>query len=369
MKRVLLIEEVSQVAEHLKGLLAREQEVELAGVQQRGEDGIAQATAERPDVVLIDALMQGKLTGAQIAQRVRAASPGTRIVMVTVPRKPIDPEREAAVDAVFVLPGGANELGHALGLGSPAQRKGGKGQVVAVYSASGGTGKSTIAVNLACALRRDGATLALVDGVMQFGTIRHLMGAPAGTRSIVDLPTGQAMRASLTEVLWEGPAGVNVLLAPAKPEEADLVAPSEIANAMTLLADAHDHVIADAPSRLADDALAVLDAADVVLIVVTYTAQSIANARAAVDVFDALGYGSQKPVLIVVSHADMKIGRSKESLEQSLGLPVAAEIPNDWKLAAESGERHIPFVIGEPAAPAAQAVQRLAASVVSQQRR
>ncbi|MGH2499893.1 MAG: AAA family ATPase [Candidatus Limnocylindria bacterium] len=368
MKRVLLVEDLPQVAEHLKGMLAREQDVEVAGVQARADAGVAQATTERPDVVLVDALLQGKVSGAEVAKRIRAASPGTRVVMVTVPKVPVEPRPEQGVDAVFVLPGGANELAQALGTekGGPRQ---GKGELVAVYSPKGGTGKTTIAVNLACTLRRNGAAVALFDGVTQFGGVRHFFEIPPATRSIVDLPAGAGMRATIGEAVWEGPGGIGVLLAPAKPEEADLIPAAEIANAMTLLADAHDYVVVDAPSRLADDALAILDAASVILLVVTYEAAAVANARAAIDTFEALGYTGHKPILLVVNEADAPGGLSKGGLEHALNLPVIAEIPSDPKTLAEAQNKHLPFVLAHPTAPVSQAVSALATALVTQQRK
>src|SRR6202008_752798 len=133
MKRVLIIEDLPQVAAHLQQMLQREQDVELAGVQTNAEAAIAQATTEKPDIVLVDALLQGKITGTDIAKRVREASPGTRVVMVTVPQRPVVPKPELGIDAVFVLPGGANELATALGGSKDAKRDGG-GQGIAVYS-------------------------------------------------------------------------------------------------------------------------------------------------------------------------------------------------------------------------------------------
>ncbi len=370
MKRVLLIEDLPQVADHLKGLLGREQEAQVTGVQNDPEAGIAQATTERPDVVMVDALLQGKITGFEIAKRIRAASPGTRIVMVTVPQKPVAPKPDEGIDAVFVLPGGANELSQALGIGKAAGgRSDGKGSMVAVYSPKGGTGKTTIAVNLACTLRRNGASVALLDGVMQFGCIRHMFEVPPQTRSIVDLPAGAAMRSSINESLWEGPGGVDVLLAPPRPEEADLVAPGEIANAMSLLAETHDYVVVDAPTRLSEDTLAILDAANTVLLVVTYMGATIANARAAVDTFEALGYKSQKPILLVVNQSDMLGGMSRGGLEHAMGLAVIGEIPSDWKLVSESSNKHQPMVLVNPGAPVSQAINKLAMALVSQQRR
>lgn len=367
MKRVLLIEDLPQVAEHLKGMLGREQEVEIAGVQSAAEAGITQATTERCDVVMVDALLQGKVTGFEICKRIRAGSPGTRIVIITVPQRPVDPRPEEGIDAVFVLPGGANEL--AAALGSKDQKREGKGKVIAVYSPKGGTGKTTIAVNLACVLRRNGAAVALLDGVMQFGAVRHLLQVPPSTRSIVDLPAGAAMRANLAEALWEGPGGVNVLLAAPRPEEADLVAASEIGNAIGLLADHHDYVIVDAPSRLSEDTLAILDAASVILLVVTYMAVTIANTRSAIDTFEALGYKGQKPILLVVNQADSTAGLSKGGMEHALNLPVVGEIPTDWKLVSESNNKQTPFVLANASAPVSQAIATLATTLVTQQRK
>ena len=368
MRRVLLIEDLPQVAEHLKGMLARENDVEVAGVQSQAEAGISQATTEKPDVVLVDALLQGKVTGFDVAKRIRAASPGTRIVVVTVPQRPVDPRPEIGIDAVFVLPGGANELASALG-GTKDSKHEGRGQVIAVYSPKGGVGKTTLAVNLACVLRRNGASVALFDGVMQFGAVRHLLPVPPATRSIVDLPAGAAMRGSLSEAMWEGPGGIAVLLAPPRPEEADLVAAAELANAVGLLADLHDYVIVDTPSRLSEDTLAVLDAANVILIIITYQGSTIANTRSAIDTFEALGYKGQKPILLVVNQADLTAGLSKGGMEHALNLPVVGEIPSDWKLVSESNNKQTPFVLANANAPVSQALANLANALVSQQRK
>src|SRR5207253_10182268 len=117
----------------------------------------------------------------------------------------------ATVDAVFVLPGGASGRAQVLGVGKAARPQ--NGLMIAVYSPKGGTGKTTLAVNLATVLRRQGKSVALMDGVMQFGSVRHVLQVPPATRSFVDLPTAGAMRRSLADVLWVGPSGVQVLRA------------------------------------------------------------------------------------------------------------------------------------------------------------
>src|SRR5438270_13479357 len=162
MKRVLIVEDLPQVAEHLKAMLLREKDIELLGVHANGEAALKVATSEKPDVVMVDALLQDKrIPPFDLVKRIRAASPATRLVIITVPQRPIAARPEEAIDAIFVLPGGANELEDALGKEPAATASG--AQVIAVFSAKGGTGKTTIALNLASHLRRNGANVVLVD--------------------------------------------------------------------------------------------------------------------------------------------------------------------------------------------------------------
>src|SRR5207302_9170214 len=141
------------------------------GVESDSGAALARGTTEKPDAVLIDALLSGKNTGFDLAKRVRAASPGTRIVMVTVPQRPIDPKPDQGIDAVFVLPGGANELATALAIGKRDIRL--KGRMIVWFSPKGGSGKTTIALNLATILRRRGHPVAPIDGGMPFRSLTH----------------------------------------------------------------------------------------------------------------------------------------------------------------------------------------------------
>lgn len=366
MKRVLIVEDLPQVAEHLKGMLLREKDVELMGVQAIGDAALKVAVTERPDVVMVDALLQDKrIPPFDLVKRIRAASPSTRLVIVTVPQRPVDPRPEEAIDAVFVLPGGANELEDALGR-EPATTPG--GQVIAVFSAKGGTGKTTIALNLASHLRRNGANIVFVDAVMQFSSIRSYLPVPADARSIIDLPAGAGMAPAIGEALWEGPAGLAMLLAPPRPEQAELVASADIGTAVGNLAKKFDYVIADTPSRLSEDVLAVLDAASVILLVMNYDPAAIANTRAALDTFEMLGYATKKRFVVVMNRADVTGGMQRASVEKALNLPVSIEVPNDSKAVPESAVKQKPIVLAQSNAPVSQSIAQLAAALLATKR-
>ena len=147
------------------------------------------------------------------------------------------------------------------------------------------------------------------------------------------------------------------------------MAAPDVAMAMQLLAEDHDYVIVDAPSKLGEETLAMLDVADIILLVVTYMQASVANTRAAVDTFEALGYKGKIPILLVVNQADNAAGMSKGGIEHTLNLPVVGEIPTDWKLVQESLNKQQPFVLSSPNAAVSQAIDALANALVQQQRR
>ncbi len=367
MKRVLIVEDLPQVAEHLKRMLLRQKEIEIVGVHSTGEAALQVVTSEKPDVAMVDALLQDKkVSPFELVKRIRAASPATRLVIVTVPQRPVTPRPEEGIDAVFTLPGGANELEEAIG---KRLERLGKAEVIAVFSAKGGAGTSTIALNLACHLRRNGANVVLIDAVMQFGSLRPLVQTPAEVRSIVDLPAGPGMGPALPDALWEGPGGVTMLLAPPLPEQAELVTSREIANAIGLLANKFEYVIVDTPSRLTEDVLAVLDTASIILLVMTYDPVALANTRVALDTFEMLGYQGKKKLVVVMNRADVTGGLGRGAVEHALNLPISAELPYDAKTVPESAVKQMPFVLSAPSAAVSQAVANLATALLATQRK
>jgi len=136
-----------------------------------------------------------------------------------------------------------------------------------------------------------------------------------------------------------------------------------------MLAESHDYVIIDTPSRLTEDALAILDAANLILMVVTYMNSTVANSRSAIDTFEALGYKGHKPILLVVNQSDTAGGMSKAAVEHTLNLPIIAEIPTDWKTVSDSLNKQQPFVLSAPQSPVSRAVDALAHGLVTQQRK
>ena len=80
--RVLLADDHELVREGLRTVLTPEREFEMVGDAGTGEEAVELARALRPDVVLMDLVMPG-IGGQEALVRIRAACPGTQVVVLT----------------------------------------------------------------------------------------------------------------------------------------------------------------------------------------------------------------------------------------------------------------------------------------------
>jgi two-component system, NarL family, response regulator DesR len=85
--RVLLAEDQTMVREALASLLALEEDIEVVAQVGRGDEVVAAARAERPDVALLDIEMPGA-TGLDAAGLLRSELPATRVVILTTFSRP-----------------------------------------------------------------------------------------------------------------------------------------------------------------------------------------------------------------------------------------------------------------------------------------
>ena len=82
MIRVLICDDQDVVRKGLQIILQHSEGIEVVGTAVNGEDGVAQATALKPDVVLMD-LKMPKLNGIHATRRIVTALPGTKVVILT----------------------------------------------------------------------------------------------------------------------------------------------------------------------------------------------------------------------------------------------------------------------------------------------
>ena len=333
--RVMLVEELEQVTARVSGLLGPEKRVRFTGAEADGRTAVARITAERPDVVIIDALLQGEMSGLAVARAIRAAGLGIPVLFLTVPEQPVTvPPDLGAADVLSMPIDGHALLTMILAAAADfrdAQPKPPAG-TIAVFSAKGGVGRTAIAHNLAVAMRRSSdSRVVLVDGDQVHGDLRLHLEAPDEARSLVQLPTGHVTEADMAPLLWQDATGLDVLLAPPRMEEADLIMTADLQRALHTLKQMYDLVVIDVPATMDDRTLAMLDGADLVLDVTTPRHGALRKTQRCHAVLNAAGFPMDK-ILTVVNHADPSYDAG--DFANVLGWQPDAVLMHDDRLAA-----------------------------------
>lgn len=363
--RLLVIEDVPQVASHMRALLQAQSQIKILDVITSGDRAVPAVGEYKPDVVIVDALLQGRTSGQQVAQGIRETAPEVGIVMVTVPQNPVREDPQRGVDAILKMPFSGFDLTTIVRKtyeerAVEASRAG--SMMVSLFSPKGGVGRTTIAYNLAVALGASGHKVCLVDGSLQFSDLRGLLRVPAAAPSIVNLPTDRIRESDVADVAWKDPSGIDILLAPPRVEMAEMVTVRDVEKALSILRQLYDFVIVDTRAALSDDVLVFLDASDVILQVLTYDSMAIRGLVMANEAFEAIGYPSTK-LATVVNRADSAGGFAKADVEAAIGRPIDYEIVSDGHLVVAANNEGVPFVSGSPDAPISQGVHRIAESL------
>jgi pilus assembly protein CpaE len=167
----------------------------------------------------------------------------------------------------------------------------------------------------------------------------------------------------LNHVLLEHESGIKAVLAPPRPEMADLIAPGVLNTILDELRNLYAYVVVDTPNTLADATLTVLDTADRVVLITTPDIPSIKNAKLFFEVTEALEYPLDKTILIL-NKADRNANIRAEDIQTSIKHPVAAQVPLDERTATTAANQGVPFMISAHSTPLAQAVMRLGRHVI-----
>ena len=271
--------------------------------------------------------------------------------------------RIAAARAIEI----ARTLRGRLGGGAPTDQAGGRalGRVVTVFSSKGGCGKTFLSTNLAVALGRTGAEVALVDLDRHFGDVAimlHLF--PSHT--IYDAAQNPGLDAlTLKSFLTRHDSGIWALIAPTEPTVADTINPGTIAGILKLLRTAFDYVVIDTPPAFSEPVLGAFDESDWLVMLATLDVPSIKNLKLTLQTMELLHFPKNR-IRVVVNRADSKVGLRLPDVEKLLSSPVDATIPSSRSVPL-SVNKGSPIMLEEPKGPVAESIRRVAALVVESQ--
>jgi pilus assembly protein CpaE len=365
--RLLIVEDVPQVAQYIRGLLNAQDRVKLLDVLSDGSRVVPTIKELRPDVVLVDALLQGRIKGPRLVEMIHEAELHVPVIVLTVPQNPVEIDHSIGIHGVLAMPFSGFDLMTRIA----TVRKEfdqittfATTRVMSVFAPKGGVGKTTIAFNLAVALGQLDQRTVLIDGSLQFGDLRSLLKVPVDAPSILDLPTDRIAESDLSDVLWRDPSGIDILLAPPRIEMAEMLTPRDVDKVLSLLRRVYAAIVIDMSSYLNDINLAFLDASDVIVEIVTYDSTTIHNTVAIADTFRSIGYPASK-VRYLVNRADSAGGIEATDLERALGRVPEHRVVSDGRLVMQSNNEGVPFVLASPEAEISKDIVRVAGELLN----
>jgi pilus assembly protein CpaE len=341
-----------------------------------GNEAVRLWQQESPGLILLDVGLP-KLDGYGVAEKIRSEEkPGVHVpIIMLTSEKEVEQKVKglrAGADDYLVKPFHQAELlarmKGLLGRFGPADgsqaTKARLGRMIAFYGAKGGVGATTIAINTAIALGREhDRKVVLVDGALQFGDHRVFLDLGNDRKSIVDAVAAPNVDSELLKsVLIKHESGVDLLLAPATPEESDLIGEDRMAQVLQTLRTMYDYVIVDVDKRLGDLTLSILDHADELHIVMTADLSCLKNVRLVLDALHRIGFQADR-LRMILNRSNAFTGISAGAAESALKRTFEAKVENDYRIAITAQNTGMPFAFNKADTPLGKQISVLARQI------
>lgn len=240
------------------------------------------------------------------------------------------------------------------------------GKVVAFVGPKGGTGKTTVATNLAVIAARQGLLTALVDGNSGFGDCAAFLKLRP-ERNFADLEgvRGELDDSVLEGVLTQHDSGLRVLCPPNDPL-AEPLDPSAMTRVIDALRRRFDLVFIDTAPTFDARLAAVLEASDLAYLVTSLDLPAVKDAKLALGALERLRIDVSR-VRVVLNRADSNVGFPAGEVSKALKHRVAAELPSDIAV-PRAVNQGTPVTDAATRSKVAKALRNLAAATIGELR-
>jgi pilus assembly protein CpaE len=237
------------------------------------------------------------------------------------------------------------------------------GRIITVFSPKGGTGKTVIASNLAAVLAKgESRRTLLLDLDLQFGDAAIMLGIEP-EKTIFDFVNapGELDPDKLGGYTTKHKSGLDILPAPLRPEDAELVTEAKLGRLIEVARACYDVIVVDTSPFFHGPMLATLDRTDELLLVCSLDVPTLKNVRLALATLEMLSF-PQTRVRIVLNRANSKVGMKQREVEAALEHKVRYEIPSD-RAVPVSVNKGAPAVLSDPGSDFARAIDAMAKGI------
>lgn len=264
---------------------------------------------------------------------------------------------EAGADSYLVKPFHSDELFHTakslLARIKPATHGvatgKNKGRIIAAFGCKAGVGTTTLTVNMAVALRkRTGKRVALMDADFYFGDTSIHLDLQAHN-DILDLVYNieELDHALINQVLMPHSSGVDVLLSPLHPEQAELITPDHVLKIVEHLATSYDYVVIDCYTSYDGNTLTILERADDIVLVTTPEISPIRNGSNFLNLAEQVDIDLYK-IHLALNRSNSNVQIRAQEIENTLNRQIEFRIISSGAQIVSSLTRGTPLVVGDP---------------------
>jgi pilus assembly protein CpaE len=273
----------------------------------------------------------------------------------------VDEALESALSDILILPQPPDVIAFSL---RKAARERASGQsrtsrTIMVSSTKGGTGKTSIAVNVAVELAQHRLRTLLIDLDVQFGDVGIVLGLDRPEKTLYDLTAaaGELDAEKLRGYVVRHPTGVNILPAPLRPEDGESVDAARVATVLQIAREMFDAIVIDTAPLFDGPMLTALDRSDRLLLVSTPDVPSMKNIRLALQTLELLGFPVER-VALVANRAGMPGGATTKDIAETIGREIRFILPEDAIVPA-SINSGVPAVVLEPGGKFSRSVKEM----------
>jgi pilus assembly protein CpaE len=348
----------------LREALERHAEIELVGWSEGVRESASTLTGGHLQVVL-----HGTRASSLPADELAAIREHTRAPLILLASGEssalLEEALEAEVSDVLLLPQMTENVVFAIRKASHSGRRaqgvsGRRGRIVTVFSPKGGTGKTVTSTNLASTFAKyEGKRTLLLDLDLQFGDAAIMLGIEP-EKTIYDLVVapGELDSEKLAGYTTRHNCGLDILPAPLRPEDAELVTEAKLARLLEVARESYDVIVVDTSPFFHGPMLATLDRTDELLLVCGLEVPTLKNVRLSLQTLELLAFPSNR-IKVVLNRANSKVGMKPGEVEGALEVKVRFELPSDGKVPL-AVNRGTPLVLADDKADYSRAVRQMA---------
>ncbi|MDD1702177.1 MAG: cell division ATPase MinD [Methanoregula sp.] len=230
--------------------------------------------------------------------------------------------------------------------------------VYTIASGKGGTGKTTVSVNLGTMLASMGKETYLMDadiGMANVGLVLGLQDVPVTLHEIL------AGKNTLDEAIYHGPCGLKVVPSGISLQGFQQADPNKIRDVMAEIVKRCDYLLMDAPAGISKDGVVPLAIADEVILIVNPEIPSVVDALKTKILTEVVG---GHVLGAIINRVDPQKSKStSEKIEKVLGVKIIGIIPEDPNVKKAASARS-PLVVQFPDSPASKAIRHIASDLI-----